>query len=153
MSRRSFTTRKPALLSEVVELAWVRLMRSQRRIFESIERDLQAEGCPPLAWYDVMLELDRAEDGRLRPMEIERRTLFAQPNLSRMIARLEREGLVRREAFSDDGRGHWVVITEQGRRKRAAMWEIYGAAIEKHLGARLTDGEAEHLADLLAKLV
>lgn len=153
MTSRSFSSRKPPLLSEAVELGWVRLMRSQRRIFESIERDLEAAGCPPLAWYDVMLELDRAEDGRLRPMEIEKRTLFAQPNLSRMIGRLEQEGLVRREAFSDDGRGHWVVITDKGRHERAAMWEVYGAAIQKHFGARLTNDQAEQLADLLGKLV
>ncbi len=153
MAHKSFSARKPPLLSEAVELGWVRLMRSQRRIFEAIERDLQAQGCPPLAWYDVMLELDRAEDGRLRPMEIEKRTLFAQPNLSRMIVRLEREGVVRREAFSEDGRGHWVVITEQGRAKRAAMWEVYGAAIQKHLGERLTGSDAEQLAGMLGKLV
>lgn len=127
-------------------------MRNQRRVFESIEQDLKAAGFPPLAWYDVMLELDRAEEGRLRPQEIEKRTLFAQPNLSRMVDRLERDGLVRREAFHDDGRGQWVVITDAGRDKRAAMWSVYGAAIEKHFGAKLGEAKADQLAELLATL-
>lgn len=149
---RSFTPRNPPLIPPAVERAWVALMRNQRRVFEAIEQDLRAAGLPPLTWYDVLLELDRAEEGRLRPIEIEKRTLFAQPNLSRMVDRLEREGLVRREAFQDDGRGQWVVITDAGRDKRAAMWSVYGAAIDKHFGARLGPGKADQLADLLALL-
>lgn len=127
-------------------------MRGQRRVFEAIEQELRAAGMPPLAWYDVLLELDRAEKGRLRPFEIEKRTLFAQPNLSRMIDRLERDGLVQREAFREDGRGQWVVITEAGRVRRAQMWEYYAAAIQRHLGDAFTDVEAGQLAGLLGKL-
>jgi len=152
MAHASFLSRRPKIIDESVELAWVGLMRSQRKIFEAIEQELKQAGLPPLAWYDVMLELDRAEEGRLRPFEIEQRTLFAQPNLSRMIDRLQREGLVRREAFRDDGRGQWVVITDAGRQKRAQMWETYGAAIRRHLGDKLSEGEAKALAELLGKL-
>lgn len=139
-------------LSRPIEQAWVALMRGQRRVFEAIEQDLKSAGLPPLQWYDVMLELDRAQGGRLRPYEIERRTLFAQYNLSRLIDRLERDGLVRRVSFDDDGRGKWVVITEEGRAKRAEMWAVYGAAIQKHLGAALDDDQASRVAELLAGL-
>lgn len=137
-------------VSRPMERAWVALMRSQRRVLEAIEQDLKAAGFPPLQWYDVMLELDRAEGGKLRPFEIEKRTLFAQYNLSRLIDRLVRDGLVTRESFADDRRGQWIVITEAGRAKRAAMWQVYGAAIQKHLGAGLTDSQADDVADLLA---
>ena len=80
-------------------------MRGQRRVFDAIERDLKQAGLPPLTVYDVLLELDRAEAGRLRPFELASRTLFPQPNLSRLIDRLENDGLVSREAFNKDGRG------------------------------------------------
>jgi len=140
-------------LSPAVERAWVALMRSQRRVFEAIEQDLKAAGLPPLAWYDVLLELDRAGQGRLRPYEIERRTLFAQYNLSRLIDRLEREGLVERQAYDEDGRGQWVVITREGRARRKAMWVVYGAAIQKHLGAGLDDAQATQVAELLGGLL
>ena len=92
MTHGSFKARRPKIIPEAVELASVGLMRSQRRIFDAIEQELKQAGLPPLGWYDVMLELDRAEEGRLRPFEIEQRTLFAQPNLSRMMDRLERRG-------------------------------------------------------------
>jgi DNA-binding MarR family transcriptional regulator len=132
--------------------AWIGLMRARERVLARIEADFKAAGLPPLAWYDVLWELAQAEGGRLRPFEIEARTLLAQYNLSRLIDRLVKEGLVRREAFDADGRGQWVVITEAGRTMRERMWQTYGPSIEAHVGARLTEAEARQLAALLAKL-
>lgn len=143
---------KEPVIAPEVERAWIALMLGQRRVFEAIERDLKAANLPPLTWYDVLLELDRARDGRLRPFEIEKRTLFAQPNLSRLIDRLQREGLVERKSFEGDKRGQWVKITAAGRARRAGMWKVYGAAIQRHLGAKLDNERAEKLADLLGPL-
>lgn len=133
--------------------AWINLMRAQQRVLALIERDFKAAGLPGLGWYDVLWELSRADGGRLRPFEIEERTLLAQYNLSRLIDRLEREGLVERQTFDDDGRGRWVLITEKGRALRSAMWEVYAKAIAKHVGARLPDADAAQLASLLSRLL
>lgn len=132
--------------------AWIGLMRAQRSVLSAIEKDFKAAGLPPFGWYDVLWELVKAEDGRLRPFEIEARTLLAQYNLSRLIDRLEKEGLVRREAFEEDARGCWVVVTEAGRAMRARMWETYGPSITRHVGRRLSEAEASALAALLSRL-
>ncbi|ANM08760.1 MULTISPECIES: MarR family winged helix-turn-helix transcriptional regulator [unclassified Rhizobium] len=133
--------------------AWTSIMRVRERLLGAIEADLKAAGLPPLAWYDVLWELVRAGDGRLRPYEIEERTLLAQYNLSRLVDRLEREGLVRREVFAEDGRGRWVVITEDGRRLRERMWAVYAGSIETHIGCKLAEDEAKMLAGLLDRLL
>jgi DNA-binding MarR family transcriptional regulator len=133
--------------------AWARLMRASQLVLARIEERLKAAELPPLAWYDVLLELSRAEDGRLRPLELERRTLLAQYNASRLIDRLEKARLVRREAHPEDGRGQLVVITAEGRAMQKRMWKVYGPAIAEQVGARLGRGEAEALAGLLAKLI
>ncbi|WP_172746240.1 MarR family transcriptional regulator, partial [Neorhizobium sp. T7_12] len=73
--------------SPAITRAWVRLMRAQQLVLGAIEQDLKAADLPPLGWYDVLLELSRAEGGRLRPYEIEERTLLAQHNLSRLLDR------------------------------------------------------------------
>lgn len=132
--------------------AWIALMRARERVLARIEADFKAAALPPLGWYDVLWELVQAEGGRLRPFEIEARTLLAQYNLSRLIDRLVKEGFVHREAFDADGRGQWVVITEAGRAMRERMWLTYGPSIEAHVGARLTEVEARQLTALLAKL-
>jgi DNA-binding MarR family transcriptional regulator len=132
--------------------AWVRLMRAQRLVLAAIEQDLKAAGLPPLGWYDVLLELSRAEDGRLRPYEIEERTLLAQHNLSRLLDRMDKAGLVQREVFAEDGRGRWVIITEAGRAMQARIWRVYAASLQRHLGHKLDDAQADQLAGLLAVL-
>src|SRR3954467_5882568 len=116
--------------SEPVTRAWTRLMRAREAVLGAIERDLKAADCPPLAWYDVLLELSRAGKGRLRPFEIEKETLLAQYNLSRLLDRLEKAGLVAREPGTDDGRGQWVVITQEGRATQARTWKVYAKAIQ-----------------------
>jgi DNA-binding MarR family transcriptional regulator len=133
--------------------AWVNLMRAQQRVLAAIERDFKAAGLPGLDWYDVLWELSRADRGRLRPFEIEERTLLAQYNLSRLIDRLEREGLVERQTFDKDGRGRWVLITEKGQALRLAMWDIYAKAIARHVGARLPEADAAQLSALLSRLL
>lgn len=143
-------SRKP---SEPVTRAWTRLMRAQQTVLGAIERDLRAEGLPPLAWYDVLLELSRAPQGRLRPFKIERETLLAQYNLSRLLDRLTREGLVAREAHEEDGRGQWVAITPAGRALQARMWKVYAHSIKQHVGTKLDDKAAARLADLLGRLI
>ena len=67
--------------------------------------------------------------------------------------RLEREGLLARNPCPLDGRSNVLAITDKGRKLRAAMWPTYAAAIEAHLGARLTPEEARQLAAILGKLL
>jgi len=140
-----------AIPSDAVTQAWIGIMRAQQKLLQAIETDLKKAGMPPLGWYDVLWELDRAQDGRLRPFEIEERTLLAQYNLSRLIDRLEREGLVIRETFADDGRGRWVAVTDSGRALRERMWTVYGKAIGRHVGSKLDDASAGAISGLLKR--
>jgi len=139
--------------TEEVVTAWVRLVRAEQTLLGRIEAELKEAGFPPLAWYDVLLELGRAESGRLRPVELEHRTLLAQYNTSRLIDRMEKAGLVAREAHPEDGRGQLVAITPAGRALQKRMWKVYGPAIARHVGDQLTRGEAVQLAGLLGKLI
>lgn len=134
--------------------AWIALVRAHQKAFSSIEADLKAAGFPPLAWYDVLLELRRSGADGLRPMEFEDRLLLAQHNVSRLLNRLEKAGYIRREAHERDGRGQRIHATKAGLDLQKRMWPVYGAAIERHLGAKLgADGEeAEVLAGLLRKV-
>jgi len=139
--------------SDAVVKAWARLIRAREALVAAVEGDLKTAGLPPLAWYDVLLELSRAADGRLRPFEIEKETLLAQYNLSRLLDRLAKGGLIRREPCEDDARGQWVVITEKGRASQARAWKVYARSIQQHVGEKLDDTSATALAALLGRLI
>ena len=139
--------------SDAVTDAWVRLIRAQRDVVGRIEAEMKCAGFPPLTWYDVLLHLKRRSDGRASPREIEDAVLFEQYNLSRLLDRMETEGLVRRIPYPGDRRRQLVEITEEGRLLQRRMWSVYGPAISRFVGGRLSDGEAEQLAALLLKLM
>jgi DNA-binding MarR family transcriptional regulator len=132
--------------------AWIRLMRVQSRVLDAVEQDLKKAGFPPLAWYDALLELSRAPSGELRPVELERQMLIPQYSTSRLIDRLVDEGLAARRECKIDKRGQFVEITEAGRELQKRMWSAYSAAIEKHVGCKLSDADAAKLCALLDRL-
>lgn len=131
---------------------WARLMRVSRQLVESAEEALKAGGLPPLAWYDVLHELAEAGEGGLRPFQLIERTLFAQYNISRLLARLEADGLVEKLRVADDGRGQTIRITGKGRETRRQMWTVYGKSITELVGARLSQNELDTLSGLLGRL-
>src|SRR5262245_44129656 len=139
------------LPSDAVIRAWARLIRAQQAVLAAVEAELKTAGFPPLAWYDVLLELSRAQEG-LRPFALEQELLLAQYNLSRLLDRLERAGYLERRACPEDGRGQIVAITAAGRALVKRIWPTYRAAIARHLGAKLSEDEASRLATLLGKL-
>ncbi len=132
--------------------AWTRLTRVQTRVLGAVEQDLKRAGFPPLAWYDALHELSRAPGGELRPVELERQMLIPQYSTSRLVDRLVEEGLAVRRECQRDKRGQYVEITEAGRELQKSMWSAYGAAIERHIGSKLTDADAATLRDLLDRL-
>jgi len=130
--------------------AWTRLIRAQRCTLVSVERALKDADLPPLEWYDVLLELNRA--GPLRPRELQERLLLAQYNLSRLLDRMEKAGAVERGVCEEDARGQLVALTAAGRELRGTMWPVYAAAIQQVIGTRLTGPQAKQLSDLLGRL-
>ena len=142
-------SRKP---SQETTSAWARLVRVQQGLLAAVEQDLKKAGFPPLAWYDALLELSRAPSGEMRPVELEKQMLIPQYSTSRLIDRLVDEGLAVRRECKMDKRGQFVEITEAGRELQKKMWGAYSAAIEKHVGSKLSDADALKLCGLLDRL-
>jgi DNA-binding MarR family transcriptional regulator len=92
------------------------LRRLNRTITVPLERDLKRAGCPPLESYEVLRAIEESGDVHLRPVELQTRLAVPRNRMSRLIDRLVREGYVEREKAASDQRGHFVVITDLGRR-------------------------------------
>jgi DNA-binding MarR family transcriptional regulator len=132
--------------------AWARLLRAQQGVLAAIQTELKLRGFPPLAWYEALLELSRAANGKLRPHDLEKAMLLPQYSTSRLLDRLVRAELVVREACAVDRRGQVIALTARGRALQQEMWGACAAAIARHVAARLSTQEAAQLGELLAKL-
>lgn len=136
----------------VTQAAWAALMTTSRTLRETVEAALKAAGHPPLAWYDALLEIEKAGANGLRPFELRELLLLPQYGTSRLLDRMVKAGLIERQNCDDDGRGQIVLISDKGRSVRQAMWPVYGSVLSKEIGAKLTTEEAVQLVRLLSKL-
>jgi DNA-binding MarR family transcriptional regulator len=131
--------------------AWARLLRAHDTTVAAVEAELKQAGFPPIAWYDVLLELSREGGRELRPKELERELLIAQYNLSRLLDRLAAKGLIHRKQYAGDARSQLIGLTPKGAALQKKMWPHYRQAVERRLGM-LTAAELEQLSELLQKL-
>src|SRR5919199_5457200 len=68
----------------------------------------------PLSSYEVLITLGAAPDQRLRMSELADSVLLSRSGMTRLVDRLERDGLLRRDQCADDGRGWFAVLSERG---------------------------------------
>lgn len=131
--------------------AWRALLTAQARLVAAIERDLHAADAMPLTWYDVLLSLYEAPDHRLKMSELAEAVVLSPSGLTRLVDRLEAEGLLRREPCSQDRRCQWAVVTRKGLQALRKTWPVYSGAIADRFGSRIEDGEAEALRETLER--
>jgi DNA-binding MarR family transcriptional regulator len=78
--------------------------------------------------------------------------VLSRSGLTRLVDRLEKAGLLRREPTPKDGRGSFAVLTDEGASMREKMWPVYAEGIAKHFGAHISDEEAQVLTRALGRV-
>jgi len=121
--------------------AWGALLRVHATLVPELDRQLQATHRLPLAWYDVLLELNSGPDRRLRMTELGDRVTLSRTRVSRLVDEMSAAGLVAREANPDDRRSAYAVLTAKGRSTFRQAAPTYLAGIEELFGAALTPAE------------
>ncbi|GAA2209983.1 MarR family transcriptional regulator [Nonomuraea monospora] len=135
------------------ELAvWRMLQRAQVRVTRHLESELLVAHALPLASYEVLAQLAEAPHRRLRMNDLAERVLLSRSGLTRLIDRLQRDGLAVREACADDARGLFAVLTDRGAARLAEATPTYLRGIRRQFLDMLDAGELAQVRRLLAKL-
>jgi DNA-binding MarR family transcriptional regulator len=121
--------------------AWRAMLRGQALLIEEIERELAAAKLPPIGWYDVLTELNKA-GGRLRIHELADAVILSRSGLTRLLDRLEGARLLRREPCEDDRRGAYAAITPAGRKMLDRMWPVYERCLAEHFAPQVSAADA-----------
>src|SRR3954468_2749475 len=103
--------------SEVELDAWRGFLRTQSTLLRELDEELTRAHGLPLSSYDVLVQLDEAEDGRLRMSHLADAVLLSRSGLSRLVTRLVNHGLIERDDCENDARGSFAVITAKGRER------------------------------------
>jgi DNA-binding MarR family transcriptional regulator len=143
---------KPDLPESHLE-AWRKYYVSFWRTYAAIEADLAAAELPSLSWYDALYELYLAPGRRLRMSELARSALLSRSGLTRLVDKLEKEGLIERKACPSDGRALHAQLTPKGVETLRKIWPVYRAGIATYFAAHLNKAEAEQFAQVLGRVV
>lgn len=129
------------------------LLRSTvTQIHDLFAREMEDETGLPFDRYALLLMLARADGGALRPSELADRLPITPSGVTRLIDRLERDGVVERRACSADGRGTIVALTQQGEEVFRRAGRVHLRGIDQHIGANLTSDEMAELRRIMNKL-
>ncbi len=94
--------------------AWRGMLRVHSALVKALDAELIAVHGLPLTSYEVLINLQAAPDRRRRMAELADGVLLSRSGTTRLVDRLERDGLVQRDACDSDGRGAFAVLTDRG---------------------------------------
>ena len=132
--------------------AWRGLLRIHRDVVGRLDTELDRDHGLPLSAYEVLMYLTDADDGRLRMGELAHALLLSRSGLTRLVDRLERQGLVNRERCDDDARGYFAQLTPAGQRLLAKARPAHLAGVREHFLSRLSEGDLRALAQAWSRV-
>lgn len=142
-----------AELSRIHRRAWIAFYVSHGLLSKRIDRSMREAGVVPMDVYDVLLTLEVAPKRMLKQRELEQYLLLTRSGISRLVDRLERQGLVARTACPTDKRATHVVLTEKGLAERERGWEVYRGEVVRLFAEKLSTVEADLIYRLLGKVL
>src|SRR3954471_2999610 len=106
---------KPAIQLTAIELgAWRGMLRVHSALVKQLDAELSSAHRLPLSSYEVLLNLEAAPGRRRRMAELADSVLLSRSGTTRLVDRLERDGLLERDTCDSDGRGCFAVLTDRG---------------------------------------
>lgn len=132
---------------------WKLFLTVHTRLVAQVEQDLKQANLPPLEWYDVLIALKEAPTQRLRLSQLADALLVNRTSVTRLVDRLEKAGLLRRENCQDDRRGAYAVLTSAGLAMQQQMWEVYAQGIAKYFGQHVSEADIRTFTTVLSAML
>lgn len=131
--------------------AWESLFRAQVSVLRTLSADFPTNEIS-FTEYDVLFNLSRAPERRMRIRDLIPHLLLSQPSVSRLIDRLAGRGLVDKLPDATDARGTIVALRPEGFElfKRVAV--VHADTIARRVGSRLSADELATLTELCRRL-
>jgi DNA-binding MarR family transcriptional regulator len=126
--------------------AWRGLLRVHTALVRELDADLTAAHELPLSSYDVLIYLESAPGKRLRMAELADSVLLSRSGVTRLVDRLERDGLIVRDTCTSDGRGCFAVLTEAGEALLARARPTHLDGVRERFLRHFSDEELQLLA-------
>jgi DNA-binding MarR family transcriptional regulator len=143
----------PTRFTELELDAWRGFLRTHATLVRELDEQLTERHGLPLSSYDVLIQLDESPEGRLRMSNLAEAVLLSRSGLSRLVTRLEKQGLLEREECPSDARGAFAVITAEGRARLAEARATHREGVRERFLDKLGEREQRQLARAWSRLL
>ncbi|MEV0641013.1 MarR family transcriptional regulator [Streptomyces sp. NPDC050619] len=140
---------EPRWLTEEEQRIWRYYIHAVTLLDDHLDRQLQRDAGMPHIYYGLLVKLAEAPQRRLRMTELAMHAKITRSRLSHAVARLEKNGWVRREACPSDKRGQLAVLTDPGLDvlRQAAPGHV--SAVRNAMFDRLTPEQKKSLGEIM----
>ena len=149
MNTASVPDEEPQWLDDEEQRIWRSYIHAATLLEDHLDRQLQRDAGMPHIYYGLLVGLAEAPDRRLRMTELAMKAKITRSRLSHAIARLERNGWVRREDCPDDKRGQFAVLTDPGLEMLRGAAPGHVRAVRNALFDRLTPEQQKSLGEIM----
>jgi DNA-binding MarR family transcriptional regulator len=133
--------------------AWIAFLQAHAVVTRRLEAELHAERGLSLADYDALVQLAIADHRRLRMSELADRVVLSRSGVSRLVDRLEANGLVARQACPTDARGSWAELTPAGLDRLRDAAPVHLRGVDAHFLSPIAAEDREGLVRALEAVV
>ncbi len=136
-------------LTDEEQSVWRSYLHATTLMEDHLDRQLQRDAGMPHIYYGLLVQLSRAPRRRKRMTALARDAKITRSRLSHAVARLEKNGWVRREDCPSDKRGQNAVLTDEGFDVLARSAPGHVAAVRQVMFSRLTPEQVRSLGEIM----
>jgi DNA-binding MarR family transcriptional regulator len=133
--------------------AWSGFIRAHATIVKELDAELRAAHGLALSSFDVLMQLSLATHGRMQMFELAEAVHISRSGLTRLVDRLERQGMLERRRGGRDPRQVFASITELGLERLAETTPTHLAGVRRRFLERLTRAQVSQLAAVWNQLL
>ena len=128
--------------------AWRGLLRAHACLAKRLDAELEQAHRLPMSSYEVLHRLQEASSGRMRMCELAEQAQLSRSGLTRLVDRLEREGLLERCSCEHDARGSYACLTDSGLERLEEARVTHLAVVREHFLSHFCEQELGTMADM-----
>jgi DNA-binding MarR family transcriptional regulator len=138
--------------SELGQQAWRALLRAQACMAKRLDAELERAHRLPMSSFEVLHHLARSPGGRMRMCDLAEQAQLSRSGLTRLVDRLEREGLLERCSCQHDARGAYACLTAGGRIRMEEARRTQLTVVTEHFSSRFSAQELSELAAMAERI-
>jgi len=132
--------------------AWRGLLRAHACLAKRLDSELEQAHGLPMTSYEVLHHLEEASGARMRMCELAEEAQLSRSGLTRLVDRMERDGLLERCSCDHDARGSYACLTSAGRERLQEARGTHLAVIRDQFFSHFSEGELGVLADMWERI-